>query len=117
MARTKDKRTVKDRHVSFRLSAEEHFRLMDKAQRSGLSVGDFVRARSLGARKRKPATVAALSPLPADLDLATQLRKIGVNVNQIAHHCNRFQVPPPADLGPLLAEIRRLLSANSSPAS
>ncbi len=115
MARTKDKSTVKDRHVSFRLSVEEHFRLMDKAQRSGLSVGDFVRARSLGARKRKPATVTAMSPLPADLDLAIQLRKIGVNVNQIAHHCNRFQVPPPAELEPLLRDIRRLLTASFGP--
>ncbi|MGE4129854.1 MAG: plasmid mobilization relaxosome protein MobC [Hyphomicrobiaceae bacterium] len=35
---------------------------------------------------------------------------MGVNVNQIAHHCNRFQVPPPAELAPLLAEIRSLLS-------
>lgn len=116
MARKKDNRTVKDRHVSFRLSAEEHFRLMDKAHRSGLSVGDFVRARSLGARKRKPAESTPVSQLPPDLDLATQLRKIGVNVNQIAHHCNCYQVPPPADLGPLLTQIRSLLSASLGPA-
>ena len=32
-------------------------------------------------------------------------------VNQIAHHCNRFQVPPPAELAPLLSEIRSLLNA------
>lgn len=111
MARPKASNTVRDKHVSFRLSAEEHFTLMTKAHRSGMSVGDFVRARSLQARKRKAKDVELPSVLPAELNLVQQLRKIGVNVNQIARHCNRFQVPPPADLGPLLSEIRALLNA------
>ncbi len=110
MARRKQT-TTRDKHVSFRLNAEEHFKLIDKAQRSGMSVGDFVRARSLQARKRKAREIEGASTLPAELNLAQQLRKIGVNVNQIAHHCNRFQVPPPAELGPLLADIRALLNA------
>ena len=113
MARRKQK-TTRDKHVSFRLSAEEHFKLIDKAQRSGMSVGDFVRARSLQARKRKAREIEGASALPDELKLAQQLRKIGVNVNQIAHHCNRFQVPPPAELAPLLSEIRSLLNATWS---
>jgi Bacterial mobilisation protein (MobC) len=116
MGRKRTHNSIKDRHVSFRLSAEEHFRLMNKAQRSGLSVGDFVRARSLGARGRKRPAANPLPIVPAELDLATQLRKIGVNVNQIAHHCNRYQTPPPADLAPLLTEIRGLLAASYGPA-
>lgn len=111
MARPTTTKTVRDRHVSFRLSAEEHFKLMDKAQRSGMSVGDFLRARSLQARKRKAREIEVAAPLPGELGLAQQLRKIGVNVNQIAHHCNRFQVPPPAELEPLLSEIRTILNA------
>lgn len=111
MARPKASNTVRDKHVSFRLSAEEHFKLIDKAHRSGMSVGDFVRARSLQARKRKAREVDLPSGVPGELNLAQQLRKIGVNVNQIAHHCNRFQVPPPAELAPLLSEIRSLLNA------
>ncbi len=109
MARRKQK-TTRDKHVSFRLSAEEHFKLIDKAQRSGMSVGDFVRARSLQARKRKTKELEMASGLPAQLNVVQQLRKIGVNVNQIAHHCNRYQVPPPAELDPLLREIRVLLN-------
>ena len=87
MARRKQK-TTRDKHVSFRLSAEEHFKLIDKAQRSGMSVGDFVRARSLQARKRKARELETASGLPFGMNVVQQLRKIGVNVNQIAHHCN-----------------------------
>ena len=111
----KTQNTVRSRHVSFRLSAEEHFRLVDKAHRSGLSVGDFLRTRALGARKRKPAIVEVATVVPQEISLTTQLRKIGVNVNQIARHCNRFQVPPPVELGPLLTEIRSLLAASFAP--
>lgn len=100
---------IRDRHVSFRLSAVEHLKLVDKAHRSGLSVGDFVRARVLPARtRRRPAGEAE----PVAMPLLSELRRIGVNVNQIAHHCNRHQVPPPAELEPLLAEIRSLLAAS-----
>ena len=115
MARPKVPKSIRDKHVSFRLSAEEHFKLIDKAHRSGMSVGDFVRARSLQGRTRRAKDIDVTPTLPADLNLAQQLRKIGVNVNQIAHHCNRFQVPPPAELGPLLADIRALLNAAWSP--
>ena len=111
----KTKNSIRSRHVSFRLSAEEHFRLVDKAHRSGLSVGEFLRARAIGARKRKPGVLDVTVALPEEIKLVTQLRKIGVNVNQIAHHCNRFQVPPPAELGPLLSEIRGLLAASFAP--
>lgn len=114
----KRKRTsIRNRHVSFRLSAEEHFRLLDKAQHSGLSVGDFLRTRALGSRRRRPGAAQQLSALPQHANLAIQLRKIGVNVNQIAHHCNRHLVPPPADLQPLLTEIRSLLKASFGPST
>ena len=59
---------------------------MDKAQRFGLSVGEFVRTRAMGSRPRRPGQVEFPPAVPADMDLAIQLRKIGVNLNQIAHH-------------------------------
>jgi hypothetical protein len=111
MARPRTTKTVRDRHVSFRVSAEEQFKLMEKANHSGMSVGDFVRARSLQARKRKQADTVLPEALPGGIGVAQQLRKIGVNINQIAHHCNRHQVPPPDGLEPLIAEIRSVLNA------
>lgn len=103
---------VLNKHVGFRLSAEEHFKLVDKAQRSGMNVGDFVRARVLNARKRKAKEmeVAVAAEFLALSSVVTELRKIGVNVNQIAKHCNTFQMPPPAELNPLLGELRTLLN-------
>ena len=38
---------VKDHWISFRVTAEEHFQLIDKAQRSGMVPGDFARSRAL----------------------------------------------------------------------
>ena len=110
MGRPTKTKEVRSQHVSFRLSPAEHFALLDKAERSGLTVGDFLRSRALKARSRKAREMIATPAEPGALSLAQQLRMIGVNVNQIAHHCNRHQVPPPDGLSPLLAEIRALLS-------
>lgn len=111
MARPKQA-LVKDKHVSFRLSAEEHFRLLDKATRSGMTIGEFVRARSLQARKRAPKDKRSDGgPMPdaaAAFELCYLLRKHGVLLNQIAKHCNTYLVPPPPSLEPLLTEIRIL---------
>ena len=106
---------MRSHHVSFRLSPAEHFVLLDKAERSGMNVGDFLRSRALKARSRKAHEAMAAPTEPGALSLAQQLRKIGVNVNQIAHHCNRHQVPPPDALAPLLTEIRALLSTAFRP--
>ncbi len=115
MGRPTKTKDVRSHHVSFRLSRAEHFTLLDKAERSGMTVGDFLRSRALKARSRKAREMIAAPAEPGVLSLAQQLRKIGVNVNQIAHHCNRHQVPPPDGLAPLLAEIRALLSAAFHP--
>lgn len=100
----------RDRHVSFRINAEEHFKLLAKAHTSGMSVGDYVRSQALSDR-------AVRSPLPrvvltADVgtDVVHHLRKIGVNINQIARHCHQTKLPPPPNLDPLLAELRALLN-------
>ncbi len=115
MGRRKQTTSLRDKHVSFRLSGEEHFKLVDKAHRSGMSVGDFLRSRALHARKRKAQLSEMTSAPLGELSLAQQLRKIGVNVNQIAHHCHRYQVPPPAELAPLLRDIRAMLNAAWKP--
>ena len=62
---------IRSRHVSFRLSAEEHFKLVDKAHRSGLSVGEFLRARAIGARKRKAVVVEGVVASPEEIKLVT----------------------------------------------
>lgn len=100
---------VRDHWITFRLTAEEHFQLMEKAHRSGLSPGEFARSRALRgiARAKKSA-----STLPvfgeATRDVFHELRKQGVNLNQIARHCNQHQVPPPPELADLAKVVMAL---------
>ncbi|MEQ1615999.1 MAG: plasmid mobilization relaxosome protein MobC [Hyphomicrobiaceae bacterium] len=101
---------VKDHWISFRVTAEEHFQLIDKANRSGMGPGDYARSRALRgiARSKKPAPATA--PIFGDDTRAVfhELRKQGVNLNQIAHHCNRHEVPPPREVNELAKVIMAL---------
>ena len=108
LGRPKARRT-KDHWINFRVTAEQHVQIMDKAQRSGMTPGEYARSRSLRGivrAKKGPTTV----PIFGDATRAVfhELRKQGVNVNQIAHHCNRHQIPPPPELADLAKVIMAL---------
>lgn len=101
---------VKDHWISFRVTAEQHFQLLDKAERSGMSAGEYARSRAMRgiARSKKP----SLSPdelFGSDTRAVLhELRKQGVNLNQVAHHCNRHQIPPPREVTELATILRAL---------
>ena len=101
---------VKDHWISFRVTAEEHFQLTDKAQRSGMVPGDYARSRALRGIARPKRHAPATAPIFGDATRAVfhELRKQGVNLNQIAHHCNRNQVPPPHEVSELAKVIMAL---------
>lgn len=101
---------VKDHWISFRVTAAEHFQLIDKAERSGMGPGDFARSRALRgiARSKKSAPTTAPVFGEATRDVFHELRRQGVNLNQIAHLCNRHQLPPPPQLGELATVITAL---------
>ena len=101
---------VKDHWISFRVTAEEHFQLIDKAQRSGMVPGDYARSRALRGIARSKKAAPATAPIFGDGTRAVfhELRKQGVNLNQIAHHCNRNQVPPPSEVTELAKVITAL---------
>jgi hypothetical protein len=101
---------VKDHWISFRVTAEEHFQLIDKAQRSGMGPGDFARSRALRGIARSKKNAPSTAPIFGDATRAVfhELRKQGVNLNQIAHHCNRNQVPPPSEVSELAKVIMAL---------
>ncbi len=80
--------------VTLRLTDEERFDLEKRAAGAGLSLSDYIRNQSF---QRKP--VAVSSPA-IPLDVVFQLRKLGVNLNQIAHALNKGLDAPP--------ELRRL---------
>ena len=101
---------IRDHWVSFRVTAEEHVALLLKAERSGMSGGEYARSRTLRgiARARKePAQLQEL--FGADTrSVLHELRKQGTNLNQIAHHCHRLQVPPPPEIDTLALRLRDL---------
>ncbi len=101
---------VKDHWISFRVTAEEHFQLIDKAQRSGMGPGDFARSRALRGIARSKKNAPTTEPIFGDATRAVfhELRKQGVNLNQIAHHCNRHQLPPPHEVSELAKVIMAL---------
>lgn len=116
---------VRDHYITVRVTAVEHFRALEKAEASGVSLTDYARDRILRgiARKKKRASSAIeeiwiddVVPLIHALRAAWhELHKIGVNLNQIAHHCNRHQVPPPASLPDILAALLDLLRRLTRP--
>lgn len=107
MARPR-KGEARDQHIAFRLTLEEALVLRERAAHAGQSVSDYSRDASLSCRPR----ANGLDPQrPFAMDPATfhEIRRLGVNLNQIARRLNAQDMPPPPELGPLLADIHAIL--------
>ena len=104
--------TVRDHKVTFRLSAEELVTLHVRAAKSGQTPSDFGRAQMLTkrGRPRKKPSAKLMPAVFVEPELFHELRKIGVNLNQIARHCNRHQVPPPAGFDRLVKNLLGVLN-------
>lgn len=90
--RRKSERPLKSTIVTFRLPADERTRLAKEAFKAGMTLTDLITA-CLERRASKTEDVAAarhanddLRPLPPEV--FAELRRIGNNVNQIAHAVN-----------------------------
>ena len=116
---------VRDHYITIRVTAAEHFKALDKARRSGVSLTDFARDRVLRGIARKPKTIASAAedvwiddakPLVlAVREVWHELHKIAINLNQIARHCNRHQVPPSREYPDVLAQLLTLLQRLTRP--
>lgn len=109
--------------VSFRVTPEELFLLTAAAAAVGQRPSSFARDLALaalddgalrhgagpGAHARLP-NVRKIVQVPAgNMELYAELRRQGVNLNQIAHHCHRMQVAPPATLDAVLDELGEVM--------
>ena len=101
--------SIKDHWISFRVTAEEHYQLLDKAQRSGMAPGEYARSRSMRGIirvKRGPEAAAVFGD--GTREVYHELRRQGVLLNQIAHHCNTHKIPPPDEVRALAGVITAL---------
>lgn len=116
----------RDRFKSFRFNDAEIARLRARARAAGRTLSSYVRAKLLevpastaepesspvAAGKRRAAhglSAEATGLLEGDFarrTLAEQMRRVGVNLNQIAKRMNAERIPPPRELTGILADIR-----------
>lgn len=94
----------KGRVVPFRVAPKEYADLIHLAERSGLTLGSYIRSRAL----EHPTTRAVRRPtieVEALNALLREFSKQGTNLNQLAKKANAGNMP-------LLAEIRATFEAN-----
>jgi len=97
----------RDRQINLKLTVREMAWLRARAASLGMRPVDFGRAQLLSDR---PIKMIARSGGPhLDPLFIAQMSRIGNNLNQIARNFHRFQVPPPADLQPVLQAIREII--------
>jgi Bacterial mobilisation protein (MobC) len=103
---------VREKKLTMRLTEAELQSLLLCAAKSGQTLTEYGRCRLLTGKAAK----AKAAPRPfLDPDVWTQIRRIGVNLNQIAHRLNADRHPAPPTLEPLLKDIRQLLSRKLAP--
>jgi hypothetical protein len=104
-------------NFTIRLSMAEVTALQGRARAAGCSLAAYTRRAVFEAPRpgdpdglaREAGASAILPGHLAAADLALQVRRVGVNLNQIAHRMNELRIPPPDDLSTVLGEIRSLL--------
>ena len=113
----------RDRFKSFRFTEAEIGRLEARARASGLTLSAYVRGKVFDPSDNDAASGGDPGPLShpaagnprrprrdfAARTLAEQLRRVGTNLNQIAHRMNEQRIPPPPELMLVLDKIRALV--------
>jgi hypothetical protein len=106
------KEDPRDCFKTFRFTHAEVTRLEGRARALNRTLSAYVRMRLLDPAENEVSegqTDRAAAATPAGRRrqaLAEQMRKVGVNLNQIAHRMNEQRIPPPRELVMILDEIR-----------
>ena len=75
----------RNRNVSFRVTAIEHEKLMHKVDASGLTLSEFAIATMVNGK-------TAILNTAGLMCLAVEVRKVGININQLAKKANSGDV-------------------------
>lgn len=97
-----DSQAIKSEVLKLRLSASDRVALQAKAEAASTTVAAFMRASALGAEIRVTRTTVP------DFETRDELRRIGVNLNQIARSLNARKSVPPAQLIALCEKLDAL---------
>lgn len=81
--RARQNQAKRSTSAHFRLTPQERFQLVESAAQTGLSLSDYIRTQALNGR-----VVVKNGSDKATFKLAYQLKKIGTNINQMAHRMN-----------------------------
>ena len=80
---------------------------MNKASKACLSVSEYLRLSALGSRRKASRVVRIIEAPVWPAEVYHEVRRIGVNLNQIAHQLNTFpDRSAPVGLVEALADIR-----------
>ncbi len=94
-----------NRQIKFRVNENEYLYLSAMADQSGMSMAQFAKGAVLGMKYRAPKV-----DREGAIQIANELRKQGVNLNQVAKSCNSKSMLSNADLEKIqknLAEIEK----------
>lgn len=102
--RKEDHARLTKRLPSPRCTESEYKVVFENASKAGLSVTEYIRRQCL-----KGKVVVRRVDAKSDFELVNQLRKIGVNVNQIAKNLNIFGDPATADQKRVWLKLEKVL--------
>lgn len=98
-----------DKQINFRVSEKEYQRLEQIANNHGMTVPTFCKNKAQGAKMKAP-----LIDRQGALQIATELRRIGVNANQIAKHLNSGEKVSEGQINALQKELSDIWQQLSS---
>jgi hypothetical protein len=109
-ARSGSETRQRQHRITFRLNEAEYVQLAADIDRSGMTMGTYIRSRLIaapttGARRRPSVEVLALTRVLAGLN------RVGGNINQIAKHIHFGDTPLGAEIRAALADFRKVASA------
>ena len=101
------KETKRDQQLNLSLTEAEYAAAYYLADRFGMRLVDYGRWRLLADPTTTPEVPRDST---ADRLLLAQIRRVGVNLNQLVRYCHSTGHAPPSHLDPLLLRIRELIS-------
>ena len=107
----------REQWIKARVSPAEHADILTRAARARLSPSEFLRNRALASHGASPGSasvVVAEETAQADFETIDQLRRIGVNLNQLTRVANKTGYLPDG-LEEALAKVDQLLDRMIEP--